>query len=177
MLQAACQQFLGKSEEHIRQIALETLEGHQRAIMGNMTVEVRCQAVWILLSINIFKTWQHIHGVWVIPLILSVARRHRTSSVWFDKRPGLRPLLRRASHIRPPPTGLHADAGVGDLSTLTLSMHICWRQYCVTPVIQQLGWRRPHSVLRLHCQPTIWWSPSSNKVCSVSSPNVVRVVR
>lgn len=39
MLQAACQQFLGKSEEHIRQIALETLEGHQRAIMGNMTVE------------------------------------------------------------------------------------------------------------------------------------------
>jgi len=41
MLQAACQQFLGKSEEHIRQIALETLEGHQRAIMGNMTVEVR----------------------------------------------------------------------------------------------------------------------------------------
>jgi len=40
MLQAACQQFLGKSEEHIRQIALETLEGHQRAIMGNMTVEV-----------------------------------------------------------------------------------------------------------------------------------------
>jgi len=45
MLQAACQQFLGKSEEHIRQIALETLEGHQRAIMGNMTVEVCCCVV------------------------------------------------------------------------------------------------------------------------------------
>jgi len=39
MLQAACQQFLGKREEDIRRIALETLEGHQRAIMGNMTVE------------------------------------------------------------------------------------------------------------------------------------------
>jgi flotillin len=42
MLAAACQQFLGKSEEEIRKIARETLEGHQRAIMGNMTVEVCC---------------------------------------------------------------------------------------------------------------------------------------
>lgn len=40
MLQAACQQFLGKSEKDIQRIAQETLEGHQRAIMGNMTVEV-----------------------------------------------------------------------------------------------------------------------------------------
>lgn len=39
MLMAACQQFLGKSENEIRKIAQETLEGHQRAIMGNMTVE------------------------------------------------------------------------------------------------------------------------------------------
>jgi flotillin len=39
MLQAACQQFIGKKEENIRRIAHETLEGHQRAIMGNMTVE------------------------------------------------------------------------------------------------------------------------------------------
>ncbi|VDK55836.1 unnamed protein product [Anisakis simplex] len=38
-LATACQLFLGKSEEEIRQIALETLEGHQRAIMGLMTVE------------------------------------------------------------------------------------------------------------------------------------------
>jgi len=43
MLQTACQQFLGKSENDIRRIAQETLEGHQRAIMGNMTVEVRHQ--------------------------------------------------------------------------------------------------------------------------------------
>ena len=40
MLLAACEQFLGKAEEEIQQVALETLEGHQRAIMGSMTVEV-----------------------------------------------------------------------------------------------------------------------------------------
>lgn len=39
MLQAACQNFLGKSEREVARIAQETLEGHQRAIMGNMTVE------------------------------------------------------------------------------------------------------------------------------------------
>jgi flotillin len=39
MLAKACQQFLGKREEEIRNIALQTLAGHQRAIMGNMTVE------------------------------------------------------------------------------------------------------------------------------------------
>lgn len=37
--QTACEQFLGKSESEIQKIALETLEGHQRAIMGSMTVE------------------------------------------------------------------------------------------------------------------------------------------
>lgn len=39
MLYAACQQFLGKTQEQVRAVALETLEGHQRAIMGTMTVE------------------------------------------------------------------------------------------------------------------------------------------
>ncbi|KAL7646882.1 UNVERIFIED_CONTAM: hypothetical protein RMT77_002139 [Armadillidium vulgare] len=39
MLLAACEQFLGKTEGEIQQIALETLEGHQRAIMGSMSVE------------------------------------------------------------------------------------------------------------------------------------------
>ncbi|XP_077972766.1 flotillin-1-like [Styela clava] len=39
MLANACMQFLGKRETEIQNIALETLEGHQRAIMGNMTVE------------------------------------------------------------------------------------------------------------------------------------------
>ena len=40
MLLAACEQFLAKTEDEIQQVALETLEGHQRAIMGSMTVEV-----------------------------------------------------------------------------------------------------------------------------------------
>ncbi|MGH0155037.1 UNVERIFIED_CONTAM: hypothetical protein FKN15_028830, partial [Acipenser sinensis] len=39
MLAAACQMFMGKSEQEIAHIALETLEGHQRAIMAHMTVE------------------------------------------------------------------------------------------------------------------------------------------
>ena len=39
MLSTACTHFLGKSEETIQSIALETMEGHQRAIMGQMTVE------------------------------------------------------------------------------------------------------------------------------------------
>ncbi|VDP91367.1 unnamed protein product [Echinostoma caproni] len=39
MLAAACEQFLGKTVAEIREVAQETLEGHQRAIMGNMTVE------------------------------------------------------------------------------------------------------------------------------------------
>jgi len=39
MLSIACRVFLGKTEHEIQQVALETLEGHQRAIMGLMTVE------------------------------------------------------------------------------------------------------------------------------------------
>ncbi|KAK2583390.1 hypothetical protein KPH14_009378 [Odynerus spinipes] len=39
MLSTACEQFLGKNEDEIHNIALVTLEGHQRAIMGSMTVE------------------------------------------------------------------------------------------------------------------------------------------
>ncbi|CAH0392217.1 unnamed protein product [Bemisia tabaci] len=39
LLLTACEQFLGKTEKEIQHIALLTLEGHQRAIMGTMTVE------------------------------------------------------------------------------------------------------------------------------------------
>ncbi|KAL1424999.1 hypothetical protein MTO96_019578 [Rhipicephalus appendiculatus] len=39
MLRAACEQFLGKKDEEVMHIARETLEGHQRAIMGTMSVE------------------------------------------------------------------------------------------------------------------------------------------
>ncbi|KAK7887029.1 hypothetical protein WMY93_026650 [Mugilogobius chulae] len=39
MLRTACQMFLGKSEMEIAQIAQETMEGHQRAIISHLTVE------------------------------------------------------------------------------------------------------------------------------------------
>jgi len=39
MLAYAAEQFGGKSPDEILQICLETMEGHQRAIMGNMSVE------------------------------------------------------------------------------------------------------------------------------------------
>uniref|UniRef100_A0AAQ6IG58 Flotillin n=1 Tax=Anabas testudineus TaxID=64144 RepID=A0AAQ6IG58_ANATE len=39
MLATACQMFMGKSEAEVAQIALETLEGHQRAIIAHLTVE------------------------------------------------------------------------------------------------------------------------------------------
>ncbi|GFR60796.1 flotillin-1 [Elysia marginata] len=40
ILQSACELFLGKSEADIKKVARETLEGHQRAILGQMTVEI-----------------------------------------------------------------------------------------------------------------------------------------
>ena len=52
MLASACELFLGKSEAQIRNVAQETLEGHQRAIMGNMTVEVSI-SVWTLSNKSI----------------------------------------------------------------------------------------------------------------------------
>merc|ERR1719411_2141059 len=39
MLRAAAEQFGGKEESEISKVAKETLEGHQRAIMGTMSVE------------------------------------------------------------------------------------------------------------------------------------------
>ena len=53
LLMAACEQFLGKPENEIRRVALETLEGHQRAIMGSMTVEV---SAILLISIIVIGT-------------------------------------------------------------------------------------------------------------------------
>lgn len=52
MLAAACQMFMGKSEAEIAQIALETLEGHQRAIIAHLTVEVTTE--WLLGSLFAF---------------------------------------------------------------------------------------------------------------------------
>ena len=39
MLRAAVEQFIDKDYKDIEAIATETLEGHQRAMMGNMTVD------------------------------------------------------------------------------------------------------------------------------------------
>lgn len=39
LLTIACEQFLGKTVEHIRSVILQTLEGHLRAILGTMSVE------------------------------------------------------------------------------------------------------------------------------------------
>ena len=38
-LSTACEQFLGKSEDEIKGLLLETFEGHLRAIVGTMEVE------------------------------------------------------------------------------------------------------------------------------------------
>ena len=39
MLRSAVEQFIDKSEKEIEDIARATLEGHQRAIMGALTVD------------------------------------------------------------------------------------------------------------------------------------------
>ena len=39
MLRAAVEQFIDKEEQEIEDVAMSTLEGHQRAIMGSMTVD------------------------------------------------------------------------------------------------------------------------------------------
>ena len=36
LLATACEQFLGKSVEHIKSVILQTLEGHLRAILGKL---------------------------------------------------------------------------------------------------------------------------------------------
>lgn len=39
LLSTACEQFLGKSVEHIESVVLQTMEGHLRAILGTLSVE------------------------------------------------------------------------------------------------------------------------------------------
>jgi flotillin len=39
MLRAAIEQFIDKSDDAIQEVAMVTLEGHQRGIMGSMTVD------------------------------------------------------------------------------------------------------------------------------------------
>lgn len=56
MLAAACQMFMGKSEGEIAHIALETLEGHQRAIIAHLTVEVNACMQFVLNACILFIT-------------------------------------------------------------------------------------------------------------------------
>ena len=44
-LEKAAEQFLGKDEEDVRKTVLNTLEGHLRAIIGTLTVEVQYSTV------------------------------------------------------------------------------------------------------------------------------------
>lgn len=53
MLRAACEQFLGKTSRQIMNIAKETLEGHQRAIMCTMSVEVQL-TIMLLVVIELY---------------------------------------------------------------------------------------------------------------------------
>lgn len=64
MLASACELFLGKSESQIRNVAQETLEGHQRAIMGNMTVEVSIR-VWTLSNKSIITLKKDLTADWL----------------------------------------------------------------------------------------------------------------
>merc|ERR1712038_1767277 len=55
MLEKAAEQFGGKHPDEITRICLETMEGHQRAIMGNMTVEEIYRERKVF-SENVFKS-------------------------------------------------------------------------------------------------------------------------
>ena len=43
LLATACEQFLGKSVNHIKSVILQTLEGHLRAILGESCAKVGCR--------------------------------------------------------------------------------------------------------------------------------------
>lgn len=55
MLRAACEQFLGKTTKQIMNIAKETLEGHQRAIMCTMSVEVSLICIFIAFLFYLYQ--------------------------------------------------------------------------------------------------------------------------
>lgn len=68
MLANACQMFMGKSEQDISNIALETLEGHQRAIIAHLTVEVGLLTVpdvYITLPVH----WAADTELWLLTLL------------------------------------------------------------------------------------------------------------
>ena len=52
LLEIACEQFLGKSVNHVRQVILQTLEGHLRAILGLCLVASVSQDGVISCAVN-----------------------------------------------------------------------------------------------------------------------------
>ena len=59
ILKTACEQFLGKSVDHIQRVILQTLEGHLRAILG------------IVVGLVFFYVLQKIWGRHIVLVILS----------------------------------------------------------------------------------------------------------
>ena len=65
MLRAAVEQFIDKTEKEIQDVARATLEGHQRAIMGALTVDEifksrkSLQNKCLIVHQQIFSTWEY----------------------------------------------------------------------------------------------------------------------
>merc|ERR1712215_127892 len=76
MLAYAAEQFGGKSQDEILQICLETVEGHQRAIMGNMSVEeiYRDRKTFSKNVFNVASVDLHNMGISVISYTLKDVR-------------------------------------------------------------------------------------------------------
>merc|ERR1712215_86312 len=76
MLSYAAEQFGGKSQDEILQICLETVEGHQRAIMGNMSVEeiYRDRKTFSKNVFNVASVDLHNMGIAVISYTLKDVR-------------------------------------------------------------------------------------------------------
>merc|ERR1712179_767528 len=76
MLAYAAEQFGGKSQDEILQICLETVEGHQRAIMGNMSVEeiYRDRKTFSKNVFNVASVDLHNMGIAVISYTLKDVR-------------------------------------------------------------------------------------------------------
>merc|ERR1712038_2181841 len=76
MLEYAAEQFGGKPPHEILRICLETMEGHQRAIMGNMTVEeiYRDRQTFSQKVFNVASVDLHNMGISVISYTLKDIR-------------------------------------------------------------------------------------------------------
>merc|ERR1719376_1612936 len=76
MLAFAAEQFGGKPVDEVLQICLETMEGHQRAIMGNMTVEeiYRDRKTFSTKVFEVASVDRHNMGIMVISYTLKDVR-------------------------------------------------------------------------------------------------------